>query len=209
MCMSGDEPRTGTEAPETDGTPASPSGETESSATTAAEASDADAGFELSRRKALVGGAGLFVGAGVGAGATFATSGSDEVRKQKPNSDGRGTLGELRWILEEKHGLAVTSMVVAEETVRVEYESSATSRTESRREIGSVISAYGLVVANDGPTAKLTADIQRGFEKQATSYHVQAEWVKKWRSGDLSDASVTERVFNTRRFPESASKKLA
>lgn len=170
--------------------------------TTGDERADDDGGFSVSRRQALVGGVGLFVGAGVGATATFATSGSDQIRKRAPNNDGTGTLGELRWILEEKHALAVTSMVQDGDTVRVEYESGAASRGESRREIGAVISAYGLIVANDGPTEKLSANIERAFEEQATSYHVQAKWVKKWRSGDLSDAGVAQRVFNTRQFPE-------
>lgn len=206
--MPGDESSTGSET-----TASVSSAEPTESSTTgdgAACADDADdGGFAVTRRKAVVGGLGLFVGAGVGAGATLATSGPNEVRAQKPNSDGTGTLGELRWILEEKHRLTVTSMVKDGETVRVEYESAASSRPESRREIGSVISAYGLIVANDGPTAKLSADIERGFETQATSYHVQAKWVKRWRSGALSDASVAQRVFNTRRFPEGATQEIA
>jgi hypothetical protein len=165
---------------------------------------DGDDGFAVSRRKALVGGLGLFVGAGVGASATFATTAQKQVQKKKPNSDGKGTLGELRWILEEKHALSVTSMVVDGDTVRVEYASNAESRGQSRREIGAVISAYGLIVANDGPTEKLSADIERAFDEQATSYFVQADWVKKWRQGDLSDAGVAQRVFNTRKFPKGA-----
>lgn len=202
--MPGDETTTGTGRPDAD---AAESVDGDAAESIDGDADGEDGGFEVSRRKALVGGVGLFVGAGVGASATFATEGSDQVRKETPNSDGKGTLGELRWILEEKHALSVTSMVRDGDTVRLAYESSASSRGESRREIGAVISAYGLVVANDGPTAKLSADIARAFEEQATSYHVQAKWVKKWRSGDLSDAGVAQRVFNTRRFPESAGSK--
>jgi hypothetical protein len=174
-------------------------GEDDASASTAD-----DGGFDVSRRKVLVGGVGVFVGAGVGATATFAMSDSNEIQAQEPNSDGKGTLGELRWILEEKHALSVTSMVREDDTVRVEYQSAASSRGESRREIGAVISAYGLIVANDGPTKKLSADIQRSFDEQATSYHVQSTWVKRWRSGDLSDSGVAQRVFNTRQFPKGA-----
>lgn len=168
--------------------------------------SDADdGGFPVTRRKALVGGVGLLVGAGLGAGATFATSGRNQVEKVRPNSDGKGTLGELRWILEEKHGFALTSMVRDGDAVRVAYESRAQSRQQSRREIGAVISAYGLIVANDGPTEKLSAEIDRAFDDQATSYFVQASWVKQWRQGDLSDANVAQRVFNTRTFPKDSS----
>lgn len=163
-----------------------------------------DGGFDVSRRKMLVGGLGVFVGAGAGATATFAMSGSNRIRAREPNSDGEGTLGELRWILEEKHGLSVTSMMREGDTVRIAYESDASSRGESRREIGAVISAYGLIVANGGPTEQLAADIERSFTEQATSYHVQATWVKQWRSGDLSDSGVAQRVFNTRTFPKGA-----
>lgn len=159
-------------------------------------------GFDLSRRKAVVGGVGVLVGAVAGAGATFVQNGARQIPKEEPNSDGKGTLGELRWILEEQHQLAVTSMVEAGDTVELTYETRATERAESRQEIGGVISAYGLIVANDGPSEKLSAEIQGRFEGQATSYHVQAEWVKQWRSGDISDAGVAQRVFNTRQFPE-------
>lgn len=201
--MSGDEPSTGdddaTAEDRTTGNAA-----VEEAADAAADGESLVGDFPVTRRKALVGGLGVVVGAGVGAGATIATQDSNQVRKQRPNSDGKGTLGELRWILEEKHQLAVSSMVHEGETVTVTYESGADSREASRREIGSVISAYGLIVANDGPTEKLSADIDRRFEDQATSYHVQAEWVMQWRSGDISDASVAQRVFNTRKFPESA-----
>ena len=169
----------------------------------AADSTD-DAGFGVSRRKLLVGGLGVFVGAGAGATATFAMSGSNQIRAQEPNNDGKGTLGELRWILENRHALSVTSMVREADTVRVTYESGASSRSESRREIGAVVSAYGLIVANDGPTEQLSADIERSFSEQATSYHVQATWVKRWRSGDLSDSGVAQRVFNTRTFPAGA-----
>jgi hypothetical protein len=161
-------------------------------------------GFDVSRRKMLVGGLGVFVGAGVGATATFAMSDPNQIRAQEPNSDGEGTLGELRWILEEKHGLSVTGMMREADTVRVAYESDASSRGESRREIGAVISAYGLIVANGGPTEQLAADIERSFTEQATSYQVQATWVKQWRSGDLSDSGIAQRVFNTRTFPKGA-----
>jgi len=187
--MPGDETTTGEDEPDADG-----------AAATAAD----DGGFDVSRRKLMVGGLGVFVGAGAGATATFATSGSNQIRARKPNSDGEGTLGELRWILEEKHALSVTSMVREADTVRVAYESDASSRGESRREIGAVISAYGLIVANGGPTEQLSAEIERSFADQATSYHVQATWVKRWRSGDLSDSGVAQRVFNTRTFPEGA-----
>jgi hypothetical protein len=202
--MPGDETTTGDDEPDAD--VAEPDGDVvQPDGVDGVPASAADdGGFDVSRRKLLVGGVGVFVGAGVGATATFATSGSNQVRAQKPNSDGKGTLGELRWILEEKHALSVTSMVHEADTVRVEYQSDASSRGESRREIGAVISAYGLVVANDGPTEKLSADIERSFDGQATSYHMQARWVKRWRSGSLSDSGVAERVFNTRTFPEGA-----
>lgn len=195
--MPGDETTTGEEEPtaDADGPDADPS---------ASATSPDDDGFDVSRRKLLVGGVGLVVGAGAGATATFATSGSDQVRAQQPNSDGEGTLGELRWILEEKHALSVTSMVRDEDAVRVTYESGASSRSASRREIGAVISAYGLVVANGGPTRRLAATIDRSFAEQATSYHVQASWVEQWRSGDMSDSGVAQRVFNTRTFPEGA-----
>ncbi|NHN40703.1 hypothetical protein G9C85_03510 [Halorubellus sp. JP-L1] len=202
--MPGDETTTGEEEPTAEEHAAAEVVDDEAVDGEAVDGEAGDDGFPVSRRKALVGGVGLFVGAGVGATATFATSGDDEVRKVEPNSDGKGTLGELRWILEEKHALAVTSMVRDDDTVRLAYESAASSSSESRREIGAVISAYGLIVANDGPTKTLSADIARAFEDQATNYHVQATWVKKWRSGDLSNAGVAQRVFNTRTFPEGA-----
>lgn len=164
---------------------------------------DSDGGFGVSRRQALVGGVGVLVGGVVGVGATLATGGN-QIGKQQPNNDGKGTLGELRWILEEEHGLAVSSMVREDETVRVTYDSNAESRAESREEIGMVISSYGLILAADGPTEELAATIEDRFEDQAMSYRVQADWVKQWRAGEMSDSVVAQRVFNTRRFPEGA-----
>jgi hypothetical protein len=164
---------------------------------------DADGGFGVSRRQAVVGGLGVLVGGVVGVGATLATGGN-QIRKKQPNNDGKGTLGELRWILEEEHGLRVSSMVRNDETVEVTYRSNAESRGESREEIGMVISSYGLILAADGPTEELAATIEDRFEDQAMSYRVQAEWVKEWRAGEMSDSVVAQRVFNTRRFPEGA-----
>ena len=131
--------------------------------------------------------------------------GSNEVEKEEPNQDGTGTLGELRWILEEQHELAVTSMTFSDGTVHLTYGSTATNREESRSEIGEVISAYGLVVESDAPSERLAATISDRFEEQSTGYHVEAEWVDRWRSGEMSAAMVAQRVFNTRQFPESAS----
>jgi hypothetical protein len=162
-----------------------------------------DGGFGVSRRQAVVGVGGVLVGGVVGVGATLATGGN-QIQKKQPNNDGKGTLGELRWILEEEHGLRVSSMVRNDETVEVTYRSNAESRGESREEIGMVISSYGLILAADGPTEELAATIEDRFEDQAMSYRVQADWVEQWRAGEMSDSVVAQRVFNTRRYPEGA-----
>ncbi|WP_435358286.1 hypothetical protein [Haloarchaeobius sp. DFWS5] len=146
--------------------------------------------------------------ASTGAVAAFGLAGclggSEQVEPKEPDGDGSGTLGELRWILEQNHEMEITSMTYEEGLVDLSYSSTATSRAESRSEIGAVISVYGLIVSSDGPSEKLRATIEDRFEKQATSYFVQADWVKRWRAGDMSDSLIAQRVFNTREFPKAA-----
>ncbi|WP_257300069.1 hypothetical protein [Haloarchaeobius sp. FL176] len=149
------------------------------------------------RRSVLAGGAAALAG-------LAGCLGGNQVQKSEPDQDGEGTLGELRWILEETHGMSVTSMTYSDEVVDLEYESQASDSAESRDEIGQVISSYGLIIESDGPSARLEASIADRFESQAEEYHVEATWVEQWRAGEMSDALVAQRVFNTRRFPESA-----
>ncbi|WP_256300192.1 hypothetical protein [Haloarchaeobius salinus] len=149
------------------------------------------------RRSVLAGGAAALAG-------LAGCLGGNQVQKSEPNQDGEGTLGELRWILEETHGMTVTSMTFDDEVVDLEYESSAGDRAESREEIGQVISSYGLIIDSGGPSSRLEASIAERFPEQAQEYHVEASWVAQWRAGDMTDAVVAQRVFNTRQFPESA-----
>ena len=149
------------------------------------------------RRSVLAGGAAALAG-------LAGCLGGNQVQKSEPNQDGEGPLGELRWILEETHGMAVTSMTFSDDVVTLEYESQATDRAESREEIGQVISSYGLIIDSGGPSERLEASIADRFAEQAQEYHVEASWVAQWRAGEMSDALVAQRVFNTRQFPESA-----
>ncbi|WP_267639494.1 hypothetical protein [Haloarchaeobius amylolyticus] len=154
----------------------------------------------ITRRRLLAGGA-----AAAAFGLAGCLGGDSQVEPERPNDDGEGSLGELRWILEEQYSMQVTSMTFGDGRVDLTYQSQATSRGESREEIGAVISAYGLIVAHDGPSEVLRATIEDRFAEQATSYQIQASWVKRWRNGDMSDSLVAQRVFNTRTFPKSAS----
>ncbi|WP_435332685.1 hypothetical protein [Haloarchaeobius sp. TZWWS8] len=153
----------------------------------------------MTRRRLLAGGA-----ATVAFGLTGCLGGTDQVESSQPDGDGEGTLGELRWILTEEHGMDVTSMTYADGLVELSYASQAGTSAESRSEIGLVISAYGLIVDHGGPSERLDVTIEDRFESQATSYHVEASWVKQWRNGDMSDSLVAQRVFNTRTFPKAA-----
>ena len=99
------------------------------------------------RRSVLAGGAAALAG-------LAGCLGGNQVQKSEPDQDGEGTLGELRWILEETHGMSVTSMTYSDEVVDLEYESQASDSAESRDEIGQVISSYGLIIESDGPSAR-------------------------------------------------------
>lgn len=130
------------------------------------EAGDSDGSGALTRRHAVVGGAGAVVG-GVAGVAIFSdglfgdSGGTKTIEKREPNDDGEASLGELRWLLEKdprtEYTIDVTTFTYSGDVIDVRYESAATEQSGSDRwrwhlnEMGHVISSFGQYVAGDGP----------------------------------------------------------
>lgn len=119
-----------------------------------------------------------------------------------PNDDGKGSPGELRYLLEQKN-IAVEYMAMQGEEIRLAYASEATSLNEFVDEVGKIGDRFALYVGYDGPGSRLTVlvrDRHQGSDwTQAKGFHIKRTWAKQYDEGSMSGRKYLQKMLNTRK----------
>lgn len=175
-----------------------------------------DSVLGVSRRTVVVGAAGIGLGSVLGVGYAV-LGGSDEpqnrsIEPKQPNDDGKASLAELHYILEnsgaENARLDVTEFVYQpdEDAVRVSYRTRADDvedvppQRQHIREVGQMVRMYAEYVSQGGEKADVVhAHIQNPSEpaEQPDGYLVRREWVEKYNSGEWDGNETLNTVFGS------------
>ncbi|OLZ40804.1 hypothetical protein A6E15_07280 [Natrinema saccharevitans] len=162
---------------------------------------DSPNGAAPSRRELL--GAATTVGAVATAGCLdsvlgTADSSENEIEPVEPSEPREGTPGEF-YTLVERNDVSVESLRWDGSDLVLEYESGATTESESTREIEIVATVYNEnLVKNDADVGMLYAEVTNPFDGQAHGWGVKTEWCEQYNEavaaedGTESDGGSTE-----------------
>lgn len=138
-------------------------------------------GGSSSRRRFLGTAAAVGTAATAGCvGSLLGTSGSNEIEPEEPSTPRKGTPGEF-YTLVERNDIPVESLRWDGSDLVLQYESSATTESESTREIEIITTVYNEnLVKNDAGVGMLYAEITNPFEGQAYGWGVKTEWCERY-----------------------------
>lgn len=119
-----------------------------------------------------------------------------------PDDDGQMSPGEFRWHLENESNVSASSVPVLDmrrrgEEFGVTYESELGSTERLEREIELFYTTYAAYVADRETDGQVTVSIQGPADEEAAQFVVQADWVREWRAGDLSEGALLTRIKDT------------
>lgn len=161
-------------------------------------------------------------GASALAGCSSLTGGDgrseETVTATQPNADGKGTVGELRYLIETKQGdndvaIQLTRMATGtasndEETftyITATYDSTASDRSEFVNEVGVFARSYATYVGAGGEAAMdFTVTVEDRYDGQPTSFGIAREWARSYNAGDISGNQYIGNIVSTFEQPTTA-----
>jgi cobalamin biosynthesis protein CobT len=115
-------------------------------------------------------------------GSLLDTSDSNEIEPEAPSEPRKGTPGEF-YTLVERNDIPVESLRWDGSDLVLQYDSSASSESESTTEIEVITTVYNEnLVKNDAEVDMLYAEVTNPFDGQAYSWGVKTEWCKQYNT---------------------------
>lgn len=169
--------------------------------------------------------------AGVGASALAGCSsliggggnGSDErtVTATEPNDDGKGTVGELRYLIETKQrdgdiAIPVTKFVTGTGSANGEEFTYATATYDSQaveedsksarndrfvEEVGVFAHSYAVYVDADGDVTDFNVNVENRYDGQPERFGIQRKWARKYNSGEKDRSWYVNAIASTFEYP--------
>jgi len=165
------------------------------------------------------------VGASALAGCSSLTGGggNDErtVTATEPNDDGKGTPGELRYLIETKQGegdIAIplskfvtgtgsadgeefTYATVTYDSQAVEHDSKSARNTRFVEEIGVFARSYAIYVDADGDVTDFNVNVENRYDGQPERFGIQRKWAHKYNSGEKDQEWYVNAIASTFQYP--------
>ncbi|PGF17792.1 hypothetical protein CP556_17930 [Natrinema sp. CBA1119] len=120
-------------------------------------------------------------------------SNANEIEPEEPSEPRKGTPGEF-YTLVERNDIPVESLRWDGSDLVLQYDSSASTESESTTEIEVITTVYNEnLVKNDAEVNMLYAEVTNPFDGQAYGWGVKTEWCKQYNAAvDDSEGGDTE-----------------
>jgi len=126
-------------------------------------------------------------------GSLLDTSDSNEIEPEAPSEPRKGTPGEF-YTLVERNDIPVESLRWDGSDLVLQYDSSASSESESTTEIEVITTVYNEnLVKNDAEVDMLYAEVTNPFDGQAYGWGVKTEWCKQYKRPSPTARAATPR----------------